>query len=249
MQPPLTAHLACLTSIVAALLAAPASAATLRTNLIVNPGFEQDEMSTSAPSGWTVTLGSPQVVDCGFDLLDCHPAGGAFFFHGGPATAGVAESATITQSIDVTMLASDIDAGDIGYWQSALFSSGASETVGIPEDSAELTIEFLNASQVSLETDTIGGLFVVDEFVSDSSFGLVPVGTRSIRVQLTATKVAEGDSNDGFADVLTLLLAPQAELVPTLGTPARLLMGALLLAVGALAVRFPTRASRNSRRL
>jgi hypothetical protein len=43
------------------------------------------------------------------------------------------------------------------------------------------------------------------EFVQRSASGTVPVGTRSIRIVVTATRLS-GHTNDGYADNLSLVL-------------------------------------------
>ncbi|MEJ1935539.1 PEP-CTERM sorting domain-containing protein, partial [Nostoc sp. NIES-2111] len=211
----------------------PTHAATLGKNLIVNGDAEQGQgdpigntVGADIPDlpGWNRT-GSFSVLKYGATgFTFTNPFGnvvsvtlpsvnvpspsnrGKNLFFGGADRA----SSTAFQSINVTSLASVIDAGkaafDLRGWL------GGYET---DRDSISLDITFLNQTDQSLGTASISaptpeqrnnitGLFL------KSTNGSVPIGTRQINVVLNAV-YARGRVSDAYADNLSLVITQVPE--------------------------------------
>jgi hypothetical protein len=189
---------------VAALLAgAPAAsaAASFGTNLIVNGDAETNTVSDFASSAGFQTLG--YAFGGGFPVAGDPGVseGGSYFFY-----AGETAVTTASQSIDVSALASAIDAGTSGYKLSALLGGYLSQ-----DDDASLSLTFLSAGSLTLGSAAIGPVTAADRgnltaLLDRSTNGFVPIGTRAIDVLLTQTRF-EGFSNDGYADNLSLVLS------------------------------------------
>ncbi|MDF5712294.1 MAG: PEP-CTERM sorting domain-containing protein [Rhizonema sp. NSF051] len=234
------------------LLSSPIHAATLGTNLIVNGDAEQGQgdpignaVGTAIPTipGWTTT-GSFSVLKYGAPGFSfTNPLGnvvsvslpgtnvpgpsdrGANLFYGG----GDRASSSASQSIDISDLASTIDAG-----QGTFNLSGWLGGYGTDEDSASLNISFLNQGKQSLGISSITaptpaqrnnttGLFL------QSANGSVPVGTRQINVLLNAAYF-RGRVNDSYADNLSLVVNkanPVPEPFTILGSVAALGFGGI----------------------
>lgn len=180
----------------------------LGSNLIVNPGAETGTAGSGSgnpPPGWTITGDFTQILYStgnGFPTQSTPgpPNRGNAFFGGGNV-----KSSTATQTIAIADLASQIDAGSITYNVSGWLGGFTSQ-----DDSMKLVATFVNASGGSLGTVQIGPVLAADrnnttEFLQRSATGPVPVGTRSIKIVVTATRVG-GNSNDGYADNLSLVL-------------------------------------------
>ena len=98
---------------------------------------------------------------------------------------------------------------EIAYAASGYFGGWAGQ-----EDTAKLSLNFLNVSSASLGNVTIGAPTASDRggqtgYLPDQTSGLVPAGTRRIEVILTFEKAAGGGDNDASADNLTLMLTVQ----------------------------------------
>ena len=234
------------------LLSSPIHAATLGTNLIVNGDAEQGQgdpignaVGANIPTipGWTptgifsvlkygatgfsFTNPSGNVVNVTFPGTDVPGPSdrGANLFYGGADRA----SSSASQSIDISDLASTIDAG-----QGAFNLSGWLGGYSTDEDSASLNITFLNQGKQSLSIASITaptptqrnnttGLFL------QSANGSVPVGTRQINVVLNAAYV-RGRVNDSYADNLSLVVTqanPVPEPLTILGSVAALGFGGI----------------------
>ncbi len=199
-------------------------------NLIVNGGAE-DEGATSdiviPVTGWTSTGtftalsysiggGFPAPGDPGVSV------GGNNFFSGGNS----ASISTGTQTIDISSGASLIDTGTASYDLSGYLGGFATQ-----DDNATLTISFLGALDAVLGTAVIGPVLAADRddatgLLLRTASGFVPVGTRSVGVELLMTK-SVGFDNDGYADNLSLILQPGAAPggVPEPAAWALMLMG------------------------
>jgi hypothetical protein len=184
-------------------------------NLLVDPGAESaaicsptGEDGMTVP-GWTITSGEPDVV--------CYGAAGGFPTAAttGPAnrgtgffTGGATGSSGLSQNVDVSAAAATIDGGGVGYDLSGWLGG-----YGAQLDRVGVTATFRNAAGASLGSTAIGPVSSIDrglttELLQRTSTGTLPVGTRSVQVDLAFTWTA-GNTTDGYADNLSL----------TLGTP------------------------------
>jgi len=214
-------------------------------NLLVNPGAELGDPSLSGYSsvtvpGWTVT-GTPTVIEygtlrrfpwptaspgptfpafLGFPSANCAPPdSGEQFFGGGPVA-----TSTLIQNVDLRPAASDIDAGAVPYEL-----SGDLGGFLIDPSAASVTVEFLDATGVTLGTGRIRPVTVLDRWfairlLERETTGTIPVGTRSARVVVTLKDCNPllGNYNNAYADNLSFTvgaanLAP-APLTPPLST-------------------------------
>lgn len=138
--------------------------------------------------------GYPTVSDPG------PPDRGTHFFSG--SAAGVDASAT--QIRDLTACASVIDTGQLPYTLSGYFGGFAGQN-----DTAQLTVSFLNAGGSAFASQIIGPVTNTDRgnatgLLLRSFSGVVPVGTRYVIFTLQMTH-RQGD-NDGYADSLSFSL-------------------------------------------
>ncbi len=201
-------------------------AAVQSPNLLVNPGAELGDPSLSGYSsvtvpGWTVT-GTPTVIEygtlrrfpwptaspgptfpafLGFPSSMTAPAGsGVQFFGGGPVA-----TSTLTQSVDLSGAAVDIDQGNVPYEL-----SGDLGGFLIDPSAASVTVAFLDSNGVILGTGTIGPVTGLDRLfqtglIHRETAGTVPVGTRSAIVvtSLTDHNPVLGNYNNAYADNLS----------------------------------------------
>ena len=148
---------------------------------------------------WGLNGGYPTVNDPG------PPDRGTHFFSG--SASGV--DARATQIRDLNACASAIDTGQVPYTLSGYFGGFAGQN-----DTAQLTVSFLNAGGSPFASHTVGPVTNTDRGNATSlllrSFsGIVPVGTRQVIFTLQMTH-RQGD-NDGYADSLSFsLLVPTA---------------------------------------
>lgn len=219
----------------------PVLAATIsfNQNLIINGDAESDVGSSDgapigAVKGFASTAGNFTVVKygaviSGFPLLsstDPGPSGrGLNYFAGGPPAVSIAH-----QVIDISTIASSIDLGSTRYQLSGFLGGWGNQG-----DNVVVRANFLNSANAPIGFAAIGPVSNVDRgnvtsLLPRLTAGDVPMGTRSIDVSLAFTRTV-GTYNDGFADNLSLTLAP----VPV---PAALwLFGSGLAAVASLARR------------
>ncbi len=190
---------------------------SLGTNLIVNGNAEQGTCPgntiTVAPTipGWSRT-GDVTTIQYGASGGDVGPGSagptdrGNCYFWGGPNLGNTDNTnETMSQSIDVSTLAQNIDSAALTYQLSAWLGGFVSQ-----DDHAALSIQFLNASKSAVGTASVGPVLAKDrqdasELLQQTATGAVPAGTRSITVTVTFTKTDAGD-NDGLADDLSLIL-------------------------------------------
>jgi hypothetical protein len=223
---------AVLGSALLALDASPSSAApaSLGKNLIINGDAEAGSGSASGNDvepipGWltssnftVVQYGAPAFPD---SAVSAAIGGGANFFAGGPDNSF---SSATTQAVDVSALASGIDAG-----ADTITLSGDLGGFDGQDDDMTVTALFLNAAHVSLGTLVIGPVTEPDRdgvttLLFRSISGAVPEGTRSIVIQMDATRF-EGSYNDGYADNLSLVMGGGPPAIPEPSTIALLLTG------------------------
>ena len=125
---------------------------------------------------------------------------GVNFFCGG-TNLGVVRMSEI---IDLSALASDIDSGEVNYDLRGWFGGS-----GTQEDRAELAVRFLTESEAPLGTNRIGPVTAADRggatsLLERNTTGRLPAGTRRAEFILTAT--AQTGLSDGYADNLSFVL-------------------------------------------
>ncbi|HEY5909456.1 MAG TPA: alkaline phosphatase family protein [Verrucomicrobiae bacterium] len=131
------------------------------------------------------------------------PDRGSNFFLGGTADA------FITQRIDVSDLAADIDVPGVDYSLRGWF--GGATTEG---DHAFLTATFLNATSTALASAVVGNVTPIDRggvtgLIERTAGGGLPAGTRFVEFALT-NRVISG-KNDAAADSLSFVLTPRPD--------------------------------------
>jgi Phosphoesterase family len=204
---------------------APASAAAVESpNLLANPSAEFGDPSLSGYSsvtipGWTVT-GTPTVIKYGTPRRPAWPLGkpaptlpaalafptsqngppdgGAQFFGGGDVA-----TATLTQTVDLSGAAPQIDTGTVPYRLSGWLGGWTTD----PSE-ASVTVTFLAADQQSqLGAGKIGPVSNFERrlktvLLERETIGTIPAGTRSARVVVTLKENNKifGSYNNAYAD-------------------------------------------------
>lgn len=190
--------------------AAQAGGVALGKNMLKNGGAESGEGSSDGGTVLSVpkwqTQGKFTVVQygaAGFPTADSpgSPKRGLNFFSGGPNNAQSSASKTVA----LKTLAADIDTGSV---QATL--SGYLGGYGAQDDHADLVVQFVDGAGLVLSTVALPSVFAADRggvsgMLKRSAKAMVPAGTRSAQVTLTMTRT-EGSYNDGYADVLSLVL-------------------------------------------
>jgi uncharacterized protein (TIGR03437 family) len=169
-------------------------------NLLVNPGAEagpaaaRGAIAVDVP-GWTrMTAFSVERYD---PTMAASPNRGAALF-----TAGEDSVASVgVQDVDVSAAAAEIDSGRVRYAVSGWLGGYAS-----PSGSSELTVEFRDWNDTRLGGVSLG-VTAADrggaaKLLARSDEGVVPVGTRQVRVTVKMTR--------GCADDLSLVLSSTA---------------------------------------
>ncbi|HMB96406.1 MAG TPA: SdrD B-like domain-containing protein, partial [Tepidisphaeraceae bacterium] len=194
--------------------------ATLGTNLVVNGDAEatagSSDGSAVSIAPWTSKLGKVTAVQygsAGFPATNSiGPASrGLNFFAGGPPDPNDANanSATSEQTIDISSLAADIDAGRIRYDLSAYVGGFGSEG-----DEMDVSIFF----GASADSTTINGNIVgpsatdrqnTTELIPKSVILPVPAGSRVAVISMQAAR-SVGTYDDGYADNISLVLSSTA---------------------------------------
>lgn len=189
-----------------------APADLLGVELIRNGGASGNELgstdgfATAQPPFWARTTGGEitQInygLAGGFPPATQAPAGsGSYFFAG-----GIGQFSGGRQSIDISALASEIDAGEVDYAVSGAFGG-----LGADDDSAALTLLFIDDANDGLGSIAIGDFDAADRgnvtgLLPDSADGIVPAGARFIDVALEMT-LADGVASQGYADKISLVL-------------------------------------------
>ena len=234
-------------------LTAPAAAQQLNAlvvsspNLLVNPGAEVGDASLSGYAsvsmpGWAVT-GTPTVIQygtlrrvpglfgtkgptlpawLGFPTSSNAPIGSGTQFFGG----GNVATSTLSQVVDLTGAASEIDGGAVTY---AL--SGNLGGYLFDPSRATVTVTFLDANNAYLAADAIGpvtalGRLFTTGLTERHTAGTIPVGTRGAQIVVTLKDLnpVAGNYNNAYADNLSFTVsadlpapAPPAPPVSTVG--------------------------------
>ena len=191
------------------LLVAPAGAAAtpLGTNLLNNPGAESGSAGSGTgnpPPSWAVGGDLTQILrgTAGYPSQSSPgpPNRGLAFFGGGNV-----KTSTATQTIAVADLVAQVDAATIGYDLAGWLGGYSTQ-----DDNAKAVATFLGASGAALGASQIGPVTAADRgnvtgMLQRTSSGMLPPGTRSVKVVLTAARTG-GAANDGYADSLSLAL-------------------------------------------
>ncbi len=189
-------------------------------NLIRNGDAES---GAGSPTGafvgtpnWIVTAGRgftavPYNAAGGFPTTDMAPANHGYnFFAGG----NLYSPSTADQLFNVSTISADIDAGRVKYALSADLGGFQDQ-----DDSALLLAAFYDGAFMLIGNPVqIGPVTAADRgnvtgFRNRSENGVVPSGTRTIRVQVEMIMVT-GPYNDGYADNLSLVLTTNKLYLP-----------------------------------
>jgi hypothetical protein len=198
-------------------------------NLLQNPGAEAGPGSSGSgrpvqiPNWTTQTIAGDDPSIDGFTVvaygssqfpdktITAKIGGGTNFFTGGNAT----RLSTAAQTVDVSIAATEIDAGQVGATLSADIGGYAGQ-----EDSGIVGATFSDASGVTISGTQIGPVTAADRkgvttLLARSATTTVPVGTRSITVTMIATR-QDGSWNDAYFDNIGLQLGSS---LPTVTGP------------------------------
>jgi hypothetical protein len=116
----------------------------------------------------------------------------------------------MTQRIDVSNLASAIDSDNLDFTLSAWLGGYSSQN-----DTASVIAHFLNASNGEIGTAQLAAVTAtergnVTKLLFRERLGDVPISTRSINIELIATR-STGE-NDGYADNISFILGQMGDL-------------------------------------
>ncbi len=181
-------------------------------NLIVNGdaeggvGSSDGYMPVAIPS-WTVT-GGPNVVQWavgnGFPTVATPgPTNrGLNYFTGGTGDP----IGSLSQTIDVSTSATEIDAGTAPYTLCGFLGGYLSQS-----DQVTVLAEFLDGTSSEVGSASIGPVLAAERssmtaLCLESTSGTVPSGTRTVSITMTFTRI-NGTYGDGYADNLNFLLA------------------------------------------
>lgn len=216
-------------------------------NLLTNPGAELGDPSLSGGStvsipGWTVT-GTPTVIKYGtvrqlplglptpgptlpaiFNFPSDRPTPGDTQFFGG----GNVATSTLTQKVDLSGAAADIDAGTTPFKLSG-FLGGAM----IDPSAASIKVTFLDAGGTQLGVGKVAPVGPLERWfqtglLERSTEGTIPAGTRSAQVVVTLKDLnpLTGGYNNAFADDLSFTVGASLPAPPP-PTPPKSTVGAL----------------------
>jgi len=192
------------------------------TNLL----FNSDAESNSGTNNYAVTVDHSQTSNRGiawwFDpspltlgVYGSHPnfptaaspgpaSRGRNFFLGGLGTSNA-----ITQTLDLSSLAADIDDPGVDYQLSGWFGGAGWRT-----NITVLGVRFLNGTNGTTGLNSVGGATAADRggvtgLISCSTNGTVPAGTRLVEFKLTM--LSGTTTNDASADNLSFVLTPRPD--------------------------------------
>lgn len=187
----------------------PLPPARFETNLIFNGSAEANSGTNSyTPNrgiAWWFDLGNMTLGNYGAHsnfptALSPGPVqrGQNFFLGGASGTS------TISQTIDISSLAPDIDAGEVDYELAGYFGG-----LGSQADNAILSARFVGTSGQIIGSDSIGGVTAaartnVTGLLYQFDTNALPAGTRKVVFTLTATSTS--GANDASGDGLSFVL-------------------------------------------
>ncbi len=165
-------------------------------NRLANPGAEADT------TGWTI-------IDPPLEVLAAHacdsgtaPVSGSHFFAVGGVCADESAYGEACQTVDVSLHASVIDAGD------AMATYGGYLKDFSGTDRPDVWLVFKDADGSTLgSTDKLSALVSTWTLVEDTV--PIPAGTRAVAFHLSGTRLG-GTDNDSYADDLMLRISPPA---------------------------------------
>jgi hypothetical protein len=180
-------------------------------NLILNPSAENydgtaDGFNIITPRNW-IASSDPTVAQyrsgygAAIGIRKPDNAGNAFFT-GGPDS----ETTDFLQLIDLSSIASTVDAGQVNFSLSAELGGDS-----LNDDNANVLIKFEDASGAQLSRPQTGSVSASDrdyesKFLSRSVNGIVPATTRFAQVDIHFKRDGVGGYNNGFADNVSLVL-------------------------------------------
>lgn len=185
-------------------------AVTYGANVVLNPGAETFTGTANGNNivqftSWTAnadpTAGLWSSGNASSSAIPQPPGTGSFYFTGGPDQA----EADLFQTIDITSIATDIDAGHAKFTLSALLGGFGSQN-----DNATLFVNFQDASHAFTGQSFVGPVLAADR---SSNNGLlarttaattVPTGSRFAQVQIHFER-SSGTYDDGYADNVSLI--------------------------------------------
>jgi hypothetical protein len=159
---------------------------------LVNSGFETGDLT-----GWTIELDGTLTVDHAHESLTTA--------HGGTWFLRSADDSRIAQTVDLSLAAHQIDAGDATARARCWIAETATDT-----DTARVALQFLDANDVELGvvesafTNPTGQTFVQIE-----AEGAIPVGTRKVKARVAIDRLSGATANVAVDDV-TLEIDPGA---------------------------------------
>ena len=191
---------------VTGVLPATGQAAALNQNLVPNPSFES--VAGNQALNWS---GNVSTYAYALNYTGPSPANaGLLYWNGGGADP------LATQVIDLTGNGAQIDAGTLNYNLSAFFSTYLAQL-----DFGTVRAIFLNGSSTQVGSASVGGSKFVSalggspglrDWGQDNFTGLLPIGTRMVRIELDGEKEpGVGAVADGYIDLVNFQITAVPE--------------------------------------
>ncbi|MGK5631419.1 phosphoesterase [Streptomyces sp. URMC 123] len=188
-------------------------------NLVVNGDAESGPGGTADPvasvTGWRIAQGAPALI--AYSLGGGYPTPadpgperrGSRFFSGGtsPRTALVQD---VALPADGPTGRAAVDAGRVRFTATAWLGGYAAQ-----QDGARLSVEFRDGAGTPVALAVLGPVTAEERrlrtgLLERAATAAVPPGARTARLLLVLTRSGGGPSNDGYADAISLTLAPTA---------------------------------------
>lgn len=156
----------------------------------------------------------------GYPTRNDAPSGSGHKFLSG----GIEPVTNASQTIDVSAFAAAIDAGNLPYQIGGSFGGRTAE-----EDRATMSVEFYSEGFGFLDSFVLGGFSAADrgnqtKLLRAQRVGVLPIGTRIIRVGVGFERVGAGIENDGYADAISVTL-PEPDVAASLGSALMAFVG------------------------
>lgn len=210
----------CWTKVVALLIAMLLASPALATSIgIVNGDFDSDPDNTTPPTGWTDATPTSfwvGVADEPGNLSSADAAAAGFsgnFLSTARLSAGAGSQpndGTLLQTVDLSAFASDVDSGDRQLFVEFDWASGDDRDTGI------FSLSFFASSDGSGAALGAGFSQSLDEedgfnIVSfhESVGGAVPIGTRSVTLQIDTTRSGGSETNLWFDNFAGQIVVPE----------------------------------------